>query len=704
MNKQLTSPTGRRWLAAGAAAIVVAIIGVLVFNSFAAGASAAPLPTVAVTRGAIVAAIAGSGTVNAARTLDQSFGASGTVTDVLVREGQTVAQGDVLARLDPRDLELAVGEARAALATANAQREQALAGNATPEEQAAAAAQVANAQAQLDQAVTGNSTAADIASAEAGLRSAQASLQQTRNGTTTAADIADAEAAVRSAQAQLQKTKTNNVTPQDIASAEASVRSAEAALAQAQQGPSPDQVSTAEASVASAQQNYDKTASTAAANKASEEQNVAQMADSVRLAQDTYSTAFWDNQQAQNGRDPASGKTFDELGQDAAIQQRQYEAALRTAETQLRQAESQLQQAKVSLEQAKQQEIVDIQSAQTQLDDARVQLQEVLKGPAPEDVAPAQATLDQARNELDKLRNGGTAADIAIAQASLDQANANLAKLRQGPTAAELAIAQASVDQAAATLAQATQGGTQADIAAAQASLEQQQASAAQLSAPATATDQNIQAAGVEQAEQALKRAELNLEAATLRAPFAGVVTAVNIVPGSQASSGSAALTLIDRSTLQVDLKLSENDAVEVVVGQPVTLSIDSLSGWAAEGEVSYIAPAAETTNDVVTYGVQVSFPDDEPRVKVGMTANVDITTATKDNVLLVPSTALLPKGSGRVVQVPNADGTTVQEVEVRTGLTDGTYTEILGGLDEGDQVVALPAAAQPSSTGLFGG
>ena len=71
---------------------------------------------------------------------------------------------------------------------------------------------------------------------------------------------------------------------------------------------------------------------------------------------------------------------------------------------------------------------------------------------------------------------------------------------------------------------------------------------------------------------------------------------------------------------MHVDLKLSENDVAKVQLGQPVTLTIDALKDWKASGSVSYIAPSAENSNDVVTYRVRVDFPDDDARVKVGMT------------------------------------------------------------------------------------
>ncbi len=205
-----------------------------------------------------------------------------------------------------------------------------------------------------------------------------------------------------------------------------------------------------------------------------------------------------------------------------------------------------------------------------------------------------------------------------------------------------------------------------------------------------------IQQAAVTQAEQTLKQAQLKLEQATLKAPFAGVVTAVNIVPGSNASgsnssssnstssstssssSSSGAISLIDRSTLHVDLKLSENDVAKVQLGQNVALTIDALKDWQAAGTVSYIAPSSETSNGA----------------------------DKQDNVLVVPSTALLPKGAGHAVQVVSADGKTTSEVDVQTGLSDGTNTEITSGLNAGDKVVTTPSTTTTTqrSGGLFGG
>lgn len=309
--------------------------------------------------------------------------------------------------------------------------------------------------------------------------------------------------------------------------------------------------------------------------------------------------------------------------------------------------------------------------------DAFVQAQAALQS-AETGVQQAQLSYDSARQS--EITN------VQQAEAKLADAERQLAALKS-PNATDLVQKQASVAQA-------------------KASLDQAEANLAKLTAPGTSSDIAIQNASVTQAEQSLAQAQLKHDMATLKAPFAGVVTAVNVVPGSTAGSSSAVVSLIDRSTLHVDLKLSENDVAKVSLDQPVTLTIDALKGWKADGTVTYIAPSAESSNGVVTYAVRVSFPDGDARVKVGMTANLTITVNEHDNVLVVPSSALLPKGAGHVVQVRQADGTT-KEVEVETGLTDGVNTEIVSGLKAGDKVVTTPSTVTSSSQrrgGPFGG
>lgn len=552
-----------RWIWIGVAAIVLAIVAALLLTFTSSGSSTPTVSTTTVTSGNVVASVAGSGTLAAAQSLDLTFQTSGSVTQVLVKEGDLVKADQPLAQLDTRDLEL------------------------------------------------------QVASAQAALDSANTKLTQTKDGNAQPADIAAQQAAVASAQAQL--------------------KSAQAQLA-ALKNPTADKISSAETTVRQAELDLQSQKDNSSASKTKAQQDLQKATDSLTQAQSQYATAKqnWAYVQ-ETGADPTNPTTTSSDGKKVKnklndTQRQQYYDTYIQAEAALHSAETTVQQAQVTYDNARQAEPNNIQQAEAKLADAQAQLA-ALKNPSKTDIAQEQASVDQA-------------------QASLAQAQANLAKL----------------------------------------------------TAPGTPTDVDIQQASITQAEQSLKQAQLKLDQATLKAPFDGVVTAVDIVPGSAASSATTAISLIDRSTLHVDLKLSENDVAKVQLGQPVTLTIDALKDWKADGTVSYIAPSAESSNGVVTYAVRVSFPDSDTRVKVGMTANLTIVTAQKDGVLLVPNTALLPKGAGHSVQVPSADGTTTTEVEVQIGLSDGTQTEITSGLKAGDKVVTNPSAAQPASGGLFGG
>ncbi len=350
----------------------------------------------------------------------------------------------------------------------------------------------------------------------------------------------------------------------------------------------------------------------------------------------------------------------------------------------------------------------DLAAAQADVNSAQAQYNAALKSSETggSQLEAARAALQKAENAVKQAQaaydriGGATNPNIGMLPQSKDLNNAtidyqkaladyNSLSTTSGPDAqSKVASALASLQAARKRLTDLQV--TPEELATAKSSLEQAKSNLAKVNSPASETDIAIQEAAVAQAEQQLKQARLNLEHATLTAPFAGVITNVNIVPGS--SANGIAMTLVDRDPLRVELRLSENDVVQAAVDQKVKLSIDSIPDWNAEGLVTYISPISSVSNGVVTYQVRVDLPDTDPRVKVGMTSNVDIIVAEKDNVLLVPNSALLPQGSGRVVQVIDAQGT-VQDIPVEIGISDGVSTEIIGGVSEGQQILALPGS-----------
>jgi HlyD family secretion protein len=291
--------------------------------------------------------------------------------------------------------------------------------------------------------------------------------------------------------------------------------------------------------------------------------------------------------------------------------------------------------------------------------DAYVQAESNLRT-AEQNVQAAQVTLDNAKS--------AEASNITQAESALTDAKLQLATLLK-PTAADIAAAVATVQQN-------------------ESSLEQAKASLDKIVTPGTQTDILMQQSAVTQAESSYNQAKLKLENATLIAPFDGVVSTIGLVIG-QTSSG-ASVTMIDRDPMHIDVKFGETDIVSINVGQAAQITIDALPDWQKTGTVASISPVADSANGVVTYKARIDFSDSDKRVLVGMTAIVELITADKKNVLLIPNSAILPKGTGRIVQVPGANNTTT-EVDITIGLSDGLQTEVLTGLTEGQTIIATP-------------
>ncbi len=271
--------------------------------------------------------------------------------------------------------------------------------------------------------------------------------------------------------------------------------------------------------------------------------------------------------------------------------------------------------------------------------------------------------------------------------------------------------------QAQANLTNLQKGGTQANLASAQAQVTQAQAGLDKLTAPAAAPDIAAADAGVVQAQADVATAQRNLDQAKLSAPFDGVVAAVTIQPGSTSrssstsstsstSGGSAAITLVDRSKLHVDVNLSETDAARVEVGQPVTLTFDALPNVTLSGKVATIAPAATVSQNVVTYPVQVEFDPGNRPVKVGMSATADIQLQQVNNAILVPSRAVQTSGNARTVTVLQGAQKIPVTVQVETGPTSNGQIVITSCVDTGAQclrpgdVLALPSTTTGATSG----
>lgn len=235
----------------------------------------------------------------------------------------------------------------------------------------------------------------------------------------------------------------------------------------------------------------------------------------------------------------------------------------------------------------------------------------------------------------------------------------------------------------------------------------------------------NVAMAQVKQAEAALNAAELDLKYTTIRSPVNGIVVARNIEVGQTVAASFATpnlfLIALDLTKMQVDTNVSESDIGGITEGKEATFTVDAYPGIPFSGTIRQVRLAPINVQNVVTYNVVVGVDNKDLRLKPGMTANVSIVVAQKDQVLKVPNAALRftpPKsehgesrsGEGKAVKsdgaarvaktagAPAASSRTIWRqgengelvpIAVQTGISDGSATEILSdGVAEGEQVI----------------
>jgi HlyD family secretion protein len=403
-----------------------------------------------------------------------------------------------------------------------------------------------------------------------------------------------------------------------------------------------------------------------------------------------------------------------------------------------------------------------------QLAQAEANLAQVQAGARTEDIAGAEAALRNAQANYDKIATGTRKEDIAAAEASLRGARANYDDLAEGPEEDEITVAAANLRTAAvalqsaqwaydeiayadnvgetpqaAELEQATisyesalanyrlavQGASDGQLTASWSQVEQAQAQLEKLQSSPTAEELAIAQAQIDQSKAQLEKlmngatpeevaialnqvdqAQYRLGQATLTAPVDGVVAEVNVSVGER-PGGAAVILLADLSELHIDVPVDEIDLPSVTLGQPASITLDSLPDNPLAGQVTAIAPAPTSSGGSVTsYEVTVTLEDQNQQARMGMTANVAIETARRENVITLPAhLVLVDKVTGQTyVNELEPDGQVVR-TEVTLGLRSGQTIEVLSGLEAGAQVLApasteqLGADAPGEGRGLFG-
>lgn len=206
-------------------------------------------------------------------------------------------------------------------------------------------------------------------------------------------------------------------------------------------------------------------------------------------------------------------------------------------------------------------------------------------------------------------------------------------------------------------------------------------------------------------AREEVSRAQTNLSYAVITSPIDGVVISKSVEEGQTVAASYSTPELFtiakDMKDMRVIANVDEADIGGVKVGQRVTFTVDAYPNDTFEGAVTQVRQEATTTNNVVTYEVVISAPNQDLKLKPGLTANVNIYTEEIKNVLSVPSKALryTPEketvGGRKIQDVTNAknkvwtlEGNTLVAHKVTVGSTDGVHTQILGGIKNGSKVI----------------
>ena len=227
----------------------------------------------------------------------------------------------------------------------------------------------------------------------------------------------------------------------------------------------------------------------------------------------------------------------------------------------------------------------------------------------------------------------------------------------------------------------------------------------------------------VKQQEASLEEAQVNLGYTNIISPVDGTVVSRNVDVGQTVAASFQTPTLFliakDLTQMQVDTNVSESDIGNVREGETAEFGVDAFPDRVFEGTLGQVRQVPISVQNVTTYDVVVNVPNPEFLLKPGMTANVTITTARRNDVLRVPiqalrfsPTSLSPMSLSATSPVPTspagsherrvwvADGSVIRPVSIVAGLDDGHYVEVVSGdLRPGESVVTAESRPGDTST-----
>ena len=198
------------------------------------------------------------------------------------------------------------------------------------------------------------------------------------------------------------------------------------------------------------------------------------------------------------------------------------------------------------------------------------------------------------------------------------------------------------------------------------------------------------QQAQIKQAEANVRNYQAQLAKTFIRSPINGIITKQDAQVGEIVSANMVIISVISESRFEIKANVPEVDIAKIKVGNPAHLTLDAYGRDVIfEARVTKIDPAATIIEGVTTYKITLEFDIEDKRIKSSMTANLDILTDGRQDVIAIPQRAVITKNGEKFVRVVR--DSLIEEIQIKTGLIsrDGLI-EITDGLNEGDKVVTF--------------
>ena len=216
----------------------------------------------------------------------------------------------------------------------------------------------------------------------------------------------------------------------------------------------------------------------------------------------------------------------------------------------------------------------------------------------------------------------------------------------------------------------------------------------------------------VKDRQSTLDDAKKTLSYCSIRAPFDGTISSVNVKNGDSVSSNTTIATIVTKQKI-AEISLNEIDAAKISLSQKATITFDAINGLTITGAVSEIDTLGTVSQGVVSYNAKITFDTQDDRIKPGMSMSLNIITDAKQDALIVPNSAVKTSGGLYYVLVFNQrsdltsasasqgfiSDTAPTQKAVEIGLADDTNTEIINGLSEGDQIVVRTISGTSASS-----